>query len=368
MPEHFLLAGVRPPALTIAAIALTPGGSGALVFLIATIVVAVCFDFTNGFHDTANAIATSVSTRALPARVAILMATGLNFLGAFVSTQVAKTIGTDVAQRTSLTQVAVMAALLAAIGWNLITWYYGLPSSSSHALIGGLIGAAVVVSSHQLGRVTFEALKGGGILKVVLSLILSPPLGLALAYTLAIALIWIFRRTPPGRVSDISRWLQRLSAAFVAFSHGSNDAQKTMGVITAAVLSYQGASASAQFHVPVWVIILSATAMGLGTSFGGWRIIQTMGMRVVKLRPIDGFAAETAAGSIIIAASSLGLPVSTTHVIAGSIMGVGARQRLGAVRWGVAGDMVVAWILTGPISAIIAALFAIILLAVGLRG
>lgn len=357
------LTGVRPPALTIAAISLTPGGTGALIFLIATILVAAFFDFTNGFHDTANAIATSVSTRVLTTRQAILMATALNFLGAFISTQVAKTIGTDVANPVALTQVAVMAALLAAIGWNLITWHYGLPSSSSHALIGGLIGAAVVVSPLH-----FAALKGGGILRIVLSLVLSPVIGFVIAYALGVALVWLFRRSSPSQVTDISRWLQRLSSAFVAFSHGSNDAQKTMGVITAAVLSYEGTSVGANFHVPIWVIVLSATAMAMGTSFGGWRIIQTMGMRIVKLRPIDGFAAQTAAASVILAASNIGLPVSTTHVIAGSIMGVGARQRLGAVRWGVAGDMVVAWVLTGPITAIIAAILAAILLAVGLRG
>src|SRR5579859_2668451 len=343
--------------------ALAPTGQGGLplAFLIATIVVAVSFDFTNGFHDTANAVATSIATRVLPAWTAILMAAILNFVGAFVSTQVAKTIGTDVAARTALTPVAVMAALLAAIGWNLITWYFGLPSSSSHALIGGLIGAAVIQSPAH-----FAALKGGGILKIVLSLLLSPVFGLLLAYMIGIALVWIFRRTAPHTVTDISSWLQRISAAFVAFSHGSNDAQKTMGVITAAVLAYEGAPASASFHVPVWVIILSATAMGLGTSFGGWRIIQTIGMRTVKLRPLDGFAAETSAASIIIVASSVGLPVSTTHVIAGSVMGVGARQRLSAVRWGVAGNMVVAWILTGPITALLAAGLTAFMLAIRL--
>ena len=336
------------------------GANVSLAFLVLTVLVALCFDFTNGFHDTANAVATSVSTRVLSPRVAIVMAALLNFLGAFISTSVAKTIGTDVAVRTALTPVAVMAALLAAIGWNLLTWYYGLPSSSSHALIGGIVGAAVVVSPLHFG-----ALKGGGILTIVLSLILSPIIGLIVAYLIGIALLWIFRRTSPHHVTSISRWLQRVSAAFVAFSHGSNDAQKTMGIITAAILTYERAPLSAKFSVPVWVIVLSATAMGLGTSFGGWRIIQTMGMRVVKLRPIDGFAAESAAASVIFTASHLGLPVSTTHVIAGSVMGVGARQRLSAVRWGVAGNMVVAWLLTGPTTAVLAAIITAILL--GLR-
>ncbi len=337
------------------------GASASLAFLIITIVVALGFDFTNGFHDTANAIATSVSTRVLTPRVAIVMAAALNFLGAFISTAVAKTIGTDVVMRTALTPVAVMAALLAAIGWNLLTWRFGLPSSSSHALIGGIIGAAVVVSPLHFG-----ALKGGGILIIVLSLVLSPIIGLIVAYLLGIALLWIFRRTSPYHVSGISRWLQRVSAAFVAFSHGSNDAQKTMGIITAAILTYERAPLSAQFNVPVWVIAASAIAMGLGTSFGGWRIIKTMGMRVVKMRPIDGFAAQTAAASIIFSASRVGLPVSTTHVIAGSVMGVGARQRLSAVRWGVAGDMVIAWLLTGPITAVLAAIITAILLGLHL--
>lgn len=353
MLEHAI-----PP---LAALAPTGHGGLTLVFLIATVVVAVSFDFTNGFHDTANAVATSIATRVLRPWMAIVMAAILNFVGAFVSTQVAKTIGTDVAERSALTSVAVMAALLAAICWNLATWYFGLPSSSSHALIGGLIGAAVIQSPLH-----FAALKGGGILKIVLSLVLSPVVGLLLAYVVGVVLVWIFRRAAPHTVTDISSWLQRISAALVAFSHGSNDAQKTMGVITAALLAYEGAPVSASFHVPIWVIVLSATAMGLGTSFGGWRIIQTMGMRTVKLRPLDGFAAETTAASIIVAASSVGLPVSTTHVIAGSVMGVGARQRLSAVRWGVAGDMVVAWILTGPITALLAAGLTALMLAIGL--
>jgi inorganic phosphate transporter, PiT family len=348
-------------APTLAAAAAGSGGGASLAFLIATILIALMFDFTNGFHDTANAVATSISTRVLPARFAIIMAAGLNFLGAFISTQVAKTVGTDVAQRDALTPIAVMAALLAAIGWNLLTWYYGLPSSSSHALIGGLVGAAVVQSPLHFG-----ALKGQGILTIVLSLILSPVIGFVVAFVIGTALVWIFRRFTPSDVTEITSWLQRISAAFVAFSHGSNDAQKTMGVITAAILTYEGAAVGSNFHVPIWVIIASATSMGLGTSFGGWRIIRTLGMRTVKLRPLDGFAAESAAGTVIFTASQLGLPVSTTHVIAGSVMGVGSRQRLSAVRWGVAGNMVMAWIFTGPITAILAALLCALFLGVGL--
>jgi PiT family inorganic phosphate transporter len=352
-------------AATLPAVPAQSVDAGRLAFLIATILIALAFDFTNGFHDTANAIATSVSTRVLSARFAIAMATLLNFLGAVVSiffgAQVAKTIGTDVADPAALTQVAVMAALLAAISWNLLTWHYGLPSSSSHALIGGLIGAAVVQSAEHFG-----ALNGAGILKIVLALILSPPAGLLVAFLISTLVHWLFHKSTPHRVTDVSSWLQRISSGLVAFSHGSNDAQKTMAVITAAVLSYQGVS-TAKFAVPLWVVVLSATAMGLGTSFGGWRIIKTMGMRVVKLKPIDGFAAESAAASVILSSAGLGLPVSTTHVIAGSVMGAGARHRVSAVRWGVAGDMVVAWILTGPITAVLAAAICALLLAMGLR-
>ncbi len=340
---------------------MAPHSTGALIFLICTILVALSFDFTNGFHDTANAIATSVSTRVLSPRVAILMAALLNFLGAFISTNVAKTIGGDVAQTSALTPVVVMSALLAAISWNLFTWYYGLPSSSSHALIGGIIGAAVAGSSEHFGTLNI-----GGIAKIILSLVVSPVVGFLIAYVIGLGLLWLFRGFMPAQVTSVSRWLQRASAAFVAFSHGSNDAQKTMGVITAAVLTYEGVAVSGKFTVPVWVIVLSATAMALGTSFGGWRIIKTMGMHIVKLRPLDGFAAESTSAVIIITASLLGLPVSTTHVIAGSIMGVGARQRLSAVRWGVAGNMVTAWVLTGPITACLAAAIYFILHLAGL--
>jgi PiT family inorganic phosphate transporter len=340
---------------------MAPHSTGALIFLICTILIALSFDFTNGFHDTANAIATSVSTRVLAPRVAILMAAILNFVGAFVSTSVAKTIGSDVATTSALTPTVVMAALLAAISWNLLTWYFGLPSSSSHALIGGLIGAAVAGSAEHFG-----VLKAAGIIKIVLSLILSPLAGFIIAYLIGLGLLWLFRGFIPAQVTNASRWLQRGSAAFVAFSHGSNDAQKTMGVITAAVLAYQFGSTPTKFSVPVWVILLSATAMGLGTSIGGWRIIRTMGMHIVKLRPLDGFAAESSSAIVIIIASILGLPVSTTHTIAGSIMGVGARQRLSAVRWGVATNMVIAWIVTGPITACLAALIYFIFHLVGL--
>ena len=346
---------VSAPAL--AALNLIPhGGFGRLIVLLITIAVAVSFDFTNGFHDTANAVATSISTRVLTPRQAILMAAVLNFVGAFVSTKVAGTIGKDIANPASLTPIVVLAALLAAIGWNLITWYYGLPSSSTHALVGGLIGAAVVFAPTH-----FEVLDAGGIIKVVLALILSPIIGMVVAFLIGTAAVWFFRRSTPHQVTATTTWLQRIAAAFVAFSHGSNDAQKTMGVITAALLTYEGVSVTKDFAVPIWVIALCATAMGLGTSFGGWRIIRTMGMRTVRLRTLDGFAAQASAAGVILSASALGLPVSTTHVIAGSVMGVGARQRISAVRWGVAGNMVTAWILTGPITAILAAAVVVVL-------
>ncbi|HKS70145.1 MAG TPA: inorganic phosphate transporter [Ktedonobacterales bacterium] len=341
------------PAL--AALSLAQGNPGHLIVLLVTIIVAVGFDFTNGFHDTANAVATSISTRVLTPRQAIVMAAVLNFVGAFISTNVAKTIGTDIASPAALTPMVVLAALVAAIGWNLITWYYGLPSSSSHALIGGLIGAAVVFAPTH-----FAVLDAGGILKVVLALILSPIVGMVVAFLVGTAAVWIFRRSSPHQVTATSTWLQRIAAAFVAFSHGSNDAQKTMGVITAALLAYEGVSVGKEFAVPIWVIVLCATAMGLGTSFGGWRIIRTMGMRTVKMRALDGFAAQASAAGVILSASAFGLPVSTTHVIAGSVMGVGARQRISAVRWGVAGNMVTAWILTGPITAVLAAVVVIV--------
>jgi PiT family inorganic phosphate transporter len=356
MPEHISALGPGAAAAT------TSAASSSLLFLMLTILIALVFDFTNGFHDTANAIATSISTRVLPPLVAIGMTAVLNFLGAFASTSVARTIGTDVAQRTALTPVVVMAALLAAIGWNVLTWYYGLPSSSSHALIGGLIGAAVVASPLHLG-----ALKPVGILVIGLSLILSPLIGLIVAYGIGLALLWIFRRQTPLYVAQASTWLQRVSAGLVAFSHGSNDAQKTMGVITVALLAYSHQPSGTAFSVPPLVVLASATAMGLGTSIGGWRIIKTLGMRVVKLRPIDGLTAESAAASVILGASQLGLPVSTTHVVAGSVLGVGARQRLSAVRWGIAGNMVTAWLITGPMTAGLAALLCALLLGVGLR-
>ncbi|MGI5836260.1 MAG: inorganic phosphate transporter [Chloroflexota bacterium] len=316
----------------------------ALLLLGLVVILAVAFDFINGFHDTANSIATVVATRVLTPRQAILMAASLNFLGAFSGTAVATTVGRDIVDPSAVTQTVIIAALGSAISWNLITWYFGIPSSSSHALIGGIVGGALAFQgSGVLNRVGLE--------KIVGSLISSPFIGMVFGFILMIGLLWLVFRQSPHAVNVHFRKLQLISSAFMSFSHGSNDAQKTMGIITMALFSYGSIS---DFHVPTWVMALAATAMAAGTSVGGWRIIKTMGHKIIKLEPIHGFAAETSAAVVIQAASHLGLPVSTTHVISGSIMGVGASKRLSAVRWGVAGNMFVAWILTIPITATMA--------------
>lgn len=308
------------------------------------LVFAFTFDYTNGFHDTANAIATSVSTRALSPRLAVLVSAFFNLVGAFLNTRVADTIGGLVSVKIAL--VALLAGLIGAIAWNLLTWIYGLPSSSSHALIGGVIGAALV----SIGP---SAVKWSTVETAVGALVSSPIIGLFIGFGIMLSLLWIFRRVPPGPLNKGFRWMQVLSASFMSFSHGSNDAQKTMGVITLALVTY---GALDKFAVPPWVIGLSALAMALGTYSGGWRIIRTMGTRIIKLDPIHGFAAEITASSLITAASHFGLPVSTTHVISGAIMGVGSTRRLSAVRWGVATNIVAAWLITIPASAAVAAL------------
>ena len=312
--------------------------------LICVIVLALIFDFINGFHDTANAIATSVSTRVLSPKVAVLMAAVLNMAGALSGTAVAKTVGAGLVQAVSITQVTIISALMAAIVWDLITWYFGLPTSSSHAILSGLVGAAIATSG-------FEVIIGKGVYKVLTGLILSPLIGFMLSIMLMSFLMWLFRKSTPTLVSSLFGRLQILSAAYMAFSHGSNDAQKTMGIITMALVSYYQLT---DFHVPFWVIILCATAMAFGTAAGGWRIIKTLGIRLVQLRPIHGFAAETAAATVIEVASRIGLPLSTTHVISSTIMGVGASKRFSAVRWGVGGNIVLAWVITIPACIILA--------------
>ena len=326
--------------------------SGLTGVLLVVLGLAVTFDFINGFHDTANAIATSVSTRAIKPQWAIVLSATANFVGALTGVAVATTIGSGLISHAAESQTVVAAALVGGIVWNLVTWWQGIPSSSSHALIGGLLGAAAVAAgfgSWNLSGVT---------VKVLLPLIGSPVAGFAIALLLMVVIFNVFRRVHPRPMNDTFRRLQILSAAFMAFSHGSNDAQKTMGVMTLALVN---AGVLSEFSVPLPVIIAAATAISLGTAAGGWRIIRTMGSRVVKLDPVHGFAAETTAASVIFAASHFGMPVSTTHVISGAIMGVGSSDRFNAVRWAVARNIGIAWVLTLPASAIVAGLAYLVL-------
>ena len=312
--------------------------------LLAVVLVALVFDYINGMHDAANAIATVVSTRVLSPRQAIIMAAILNFAGAFLSTAVAKTIGKGIVDPTMISNGIVMAALLGAIAWNLLTWYFGIPSSSSHALIGGVVGG--VASYHGFG-----VLNADGLIKILKALILSPLFGLAGGFIIMVAIMWMFRGARAGLVNRSFKYLQLVSAAFMAVSHGSNDAQKIMGVIAMALF---GAGYIHDFHIPFWVVFACASAIAIGTATGGWRIIKTMGVKMIKLQPVNGFAAETAASAVILSATHFGVPVSTTHVITGSILGVGTAKRASAVRWGVAGNMLIAWVLTVPASALVA--------------
>ena len=304
--------------------------------------LALAFDYINGFHDTANAIATSVSTRAIPPQYAVMLAAGLNFIGALYSTGVAKTIGGDIVKSASMVnQQVIAAALVGAIVWNLLTWWYGIPSSSSHALVGGVMGAVVMSTG-------FDALKIAGIQKIFLSLVLSPILAMTTGFIIMIIMLWIFGRISPSYLNTGFQRAQILSASMMSFSHGSNDAQKAMGIITLALLSSGHISS---LEVPDWVKISCAVAMGLGTAAGGWKIIKTMGGKIFKLEPINGFAADINSSLVIFSATLLYLPVSTTHVVAGSLMGVGSAKRVSAVRWGVARQMAFAWLITIPFSA-----------------
>ena len=329
---------------------------GVTFALVVVVALAVVFDYVNGFHDTANAIATSVATRALRPRHAILMATAFNFLGAFAGTAVATTIGSGLVNDQTTTQAVVAAALLGAIAWDLITWYFGLPSSSSHALIGGLLGATIIAAG-------VSALNVDGIVnKVLIPMFTSPFLGFVLAFLLMLALYWTFRRAKRKPMARVFRRLQVVSAGYMAFAHGSNDAQKTMGIITLALFA---AGTIPAVVVPVWVIVVSATALSLGTAVGGWRIMHTMGQRVAELEPVHGFAAETTAATILLTTAHLGMPVSTTHVISSAIMGVGSARGPKGVRWGVARRILVAWIITIPSAGVIAALAWVVLNFVG---
>lgn len=313
--------------------------------IVIVIILALAFDYINGMHDTANAIATVVSTRVLSPRNAVILAASLNFVGALWSESVAKTIGKGIVDPSVINQTTVMAALTAAIVWNLITWYFGIPSSSSHALIGGIIGAAI--ATVGAGKLHVD-----GITKVVKGLIFSPIIGAGIAFLVMLAILWAFRNVPPGKSNRWFKGLQMASASIMAFSHGMGDAQKSMGIIVMALLA-GGMMDPNHVHVPMWVKLSCAAAMAIGTASGGWRIIKTLGHKMIKLQPVHGFAAEAAASTVILTASSWGVPVSTTHSISGAIMGVGMTRRLNSVRWDVAGQMVFAWVLTIPVTALI---------------
>ena len=311
------------------------------------VALALAFDFINGFHDAANSIATVVSTRVLTPLQAVVWAAFFNFVAAFgFGVEVAKTVGKGVVQPTVVDQWVILAGLVGAIVWDLITWYWGLPTSSSHALIGGFAGAAVV-------KAGFGSLIAAGLIKIAVFMILAPLIGLTVGFTLMVITINLFKNQTPGRVDKVFRRGQLLSAAAYSLGHGTNDAQKTMGII--AVLLFSTGHLGGEFYVPFWVILAAHAAMGLGTMAGGWRIVKTMGMRITKLRPVGGFCAEAAGAITLLGTAIGGIPVSTTQTISGSIMGVGAIQRFSAVRWGVAGRIVTTWILTIPASALIAA-------------
>jgi inorganic phosphate transporter, PiT family len=315
--------------------------------LVAVVAVALFFDFTNGFHDAANAVATSVSTRALPPRVAVGFAAVLNFAGAFISLKVATTVGKGIVDPSVVTLKVVLAGVVGAIAWNLTTWLLGLPTSSSHALIGGVMGSAISAKG-------WSAINGHGLYeKVLLPSLASPFLGIVLAGALVVLIMWLFRNRGYGRTTRAFRRLQIVSAGFVALTHGTNDAQKTMGVIALALVA---AHPSQHFHVPFWVILTCAIAMALGTYSGGWRIMRTLGQRVTHLDPHQGFAAETSTAVLLWTTAHYGFPVSTTHTISGSVLGAGAAKRFSAVRWGIAGHILVAWLLTIPAAALTAAL------------
>ena len=306
--------------------------------LVCVVVLAVIFDFINGFHDTANAIANSISTRALSPRTAITMAAVLNLIGALSGTAVAKTVGAGLVDAGSITQLTVLSALFSAIIWDLLTWYFGLPTSSSHAILSSLVGAAIATSGTSV-------IISAGVYKVLIGLCVSPIVGFGCGLLLMLLLARFFCNHSPSFINNFFSRFQIVSAAYIAFSHGNNDAQKTMAIITMALISYYHLPA---FDVPLWVICVCALAMSLGTAVGGWRIIKTIGVKLARLRPINGFAADTVAATVIEVASRIGMPLSTTHIVSASIMGVVASKRISAVRWTVGGNIVLAWIITIP--------------------
>jgi len=330
-----------------------------LTLLVIVVVAALIFDFINGFHDAANAIATVVSTGVLHVRTAVILAGVFNFIGAIMGTAVAKTISGDFTDAAMVTQTVVLSTLIGAIVWNLVTWWYGIPSSSSHALIGGLCGA--VVAHGGLDAFRWQKLTD----KVLIPLVVSPIFGFLLAFSFMILLLWIVRRIRPPLVHRASRRMQLVSACFMALSHGSNDAQKSMGIIVLALITFTANGGTglpawvlphAPGEVPYWVVITCALAIGFGTMGGGKRIIKTMGSKIIRISPLQGFVAETAGAGTILAATHFGIPLSTTHCINACIMGVGASKRISAVRWGVAANMLVAWIVTIPATALISGL------------
>jgi len=317
-----------------------------LTLLIIIIVVALLYDFFNGFNDAANAIATTVSTKALSPRNAILMAQILNFFGALSNTAVAVTVGKGVINPGMIDLVVILAALIGATIWTATASFLGIPISVTHALVGGLLGAGIIFAGVKVIVIN-------GIIKIVLAMLISPIVGFLGGYLMFILIAWIFRRSNPAKINKNSKRLQIISAAWMSFSHGMNDAQNAMGIITLALVSY---GALAVFKVPLWVMIAAGLAMGLGTALGGWKVIKTMGQKVFKLKPVHGFTAETSAAGVISLMSFMGAPISTTHVISSAIMGVGSTQRLSAVRWGIARNIVITWIITIPAAALIAGL------------
>ncbi len=322
-------------------------GSSALLF--GLIGVALLFDFLNGLHDAANSIATVVSTRVLSPRYAVFWAAFFNFIAFLVfGLHVANTIGTGIVSARVITDQVIFGALMGAITWNIVTWLAGIPSSSSHALVGGLIGAVVA-------KAGLHAVVWSGVIKTSAAIVVSPALGFFLALVLVLIVSWVFVRSTPGRVDRTFRKLQFVSASLYSLGHGGNDAQKTMGVI--AVLLYAHGRLAGGFHIPLWVVLACQTAMAMGTLFGGWRIVHTMGSKITRLSPMQGFCAETGGAITLFLATYMGIPVSTTHTITGAIVGVGTARRTSAVRWGVARDIVVAWVITIPMAALVAAGF-----------
>lgn len=318
-----------------------------LTIVIVIILIALIFDFLNGFHDSANSIATVVSTRVLTPRKAVMWAAFFNLIAAFFfDVHVAKTLGKGLVELSAVNEYVIMSGLIGAICWNIITWYFGLPTSSSHALMGGYAGAAVA-------KAGFGVILYAGWTKTIIFLFIAPLMGMVMGFILMVVLMWMFHKRSSAKINGVFKKLQLVSAALYSLGHGTNDAQKTMGVITGLLVT---AGYLQTFHVPFWVILLSHFAIALGTLFGGWRIVKTMGQKITKLKPSGGFCAETAGGITLLVTAWGGIPVSTTHTITGAIMGVGATKRLSGVRWGLAGNIIIAWILTIPASAVIGVL------------